>query len=250
VVKSAVIEFKNVHFSYHQDRAILKGVSFYVGQGEKVAIVGPSGAGKSTLVRLLFRFYDVNEGNIYIDQQNINKVSQHSLRAALGVVPQDTVLFNESIKYNIGYAKPDASISQIRAAAKAASLDRFIDSLPEGYDTLVGERGLKLSGGEKQRMAIARVILKNPPMMVFDEATSSLDTRSEQAILKTLNSTASEITTLVIAHRLSTVVDADRIIVLDAGEIVEEGSHEQLLSQQGLYAQLWALQLSEKSTLN
>lgn len=240
------IEFRHVSFSYHDERAVLKDVSFKVEAGEKVAVVGPSGAGKSTLARLLFRFYDPVAGDIQIDGQDISGVTQHSLRQCLGVVPQDTVLFNDTIRYNIAYARPDASMDQIKTAAKAASLDTFIESLPDGYDTVVGERGLKLSGGEKQRMAIARVILKRPPMMVFDEATSSLDTRSEQAILQTLNEAANRVTTLVIAHRLSTIVDADRIIVLDAGKVAETGSHEELLNLQGLYSQLWLLQQNEK----
>ncbi|MCB1756023.1 MAG: ABC transporter ATP-binding protein/permease [Gammaproteobacteria bacterium] len=245
-VEQPTIEFRQVCFSYHHDRPILRDVSFKVNAGEKVAVVGPSGAGKSTIARLLFRFYDPDSGQVLVDGQDVKRVSQHSLRKNLGVVPQDTVLFNDTVRYNIAYARPDASLEEIRQAAKDASLDGFIDSLPDGYETVVGERGLKLSGGEKQRMAIARVILKNPPIMVFDEATSSLDTRSEQAILQTLNTTANRTTTLVIAHRLSTIVDADRIIVLDGGRIAETGSHEQLLEKDGLYAQLWRLQKNEK----
>ncbi len=245
-VREPTVEFRNVSFDYEDNRPILKNISFRVNAGEKVAVVGPSGAGKSTLARLLFRFYDPIRGEVFIDGQDIKRVSQYSLRKNLGVVPQDTVLFNDTIKYNIAYANPEATMDEIRAAAKAASLDGFIDSLPEAYETVVGERGLKLSGGEKQRMAIARVILKNPPIMVFDEATSSLDTRSEKAILQTLNRTAVRATSLIIAHRLSTIVDADRIIVMESGKIVETGDHPQLLKQDGLYAQLWQMQQSEK----
>lgn len=241
-VENPTVEFQNVVFNYEDDRAILKDISFKVNAGEKLAVVGPSGAGKSTLARLLFRFYDPQGGRILIDGQDVSQVTQTSLRQTLGVVPQDTVLFNDTIRYNISYANPDASEEQVIAAAKAASLDTFIESLPEGYNTVVGERGLKLSGGEKQRMAIARVILKNPPIMVFDEATSSLDTRSEQAILATLNQAAHRATTLVIAHRLSTIVDADRIVVMDGGRVVETGRHEELLDKRGLYWQLWELQ--------
>lgn len=250
VVKQPTFEFRDVTFAYHPDRTILRNISFRVNAGEKVAVVGPSGAGKSTLARLLFRFYDPDAGQVLIDDQDVRFVSQHSLRLNLGVVPQDTVLFNDTVGYNIAYARPNATDDQIREAAKAASLDGFIESLPEGYETVVGERGLKLSGGEKQRMAIARVILKDPRIMVFDEATSSLDTRSEQAILQTLNRTANRTTTLVIAHRLSTIVDADRIIALDGGRIVETGSHDELLAKNALYAQLWKLQQNEKPAVS
>ena len=247
VVKEPTIEFSKVVFSYDSQREILKGVSFRVEAGEKVAIVGPSGAGKSTIARLLFRFYDPQQGSVSIDGQDVRQVTQASLREHIGIVPQDTALFNDTIGYNIRYARPEASEEEVRAAAEAASLDIFIDSLPDGYNTVVGERGLKLSGGEKQRMAIARVVLKAPPVMVFDEATSSLDTRSEQAILEALNRLANRTTTLVIAHRLSTIVDADRILVLDHGRIAEAGTHEALLASQGLYYQLWQLQQSAPS---
>ncbi len=242
IVSQGRIEFDDVRFSYLPEREIIKGISFTVEPGKKIAVVGPSGSGKSTLSRLLFRFYDVNAGAIRIDGVDVRDCTQSSLREALGVVPQDTVMFNDTIRYNLSYAKNDASDSDIKAAAKAANLDAFIESLPQGYETVVGERGLKLSGGEKQRMAIARVILKSPPVIVFDEATSSLDTRSEQTILEGLNTAAKRATSLVIAHRLSTIVDADEILVLDAGEIVERGTHEQLLQSNGLYANLWQLQ--------
>lgn len=236
------IEFDNVRFSYLPEREIIKGISFTVEPGKKVAVVGPSGSGKSTLSRLLFRFYDVGDGSIRIDGVDVRDCTQSSLRKALGVVPQDTVMFNDTIRYNLSYARNDASDADIKEAAKAANLDLFIESLPQGYDTVVGERGLKLSGGEKQRMAIARVILKSPPVIVFDEATSSLDTRSEQTILEGLNAAAKRATSLVIAHRLSTIIDADEILVLDAGVIVERGTHDELLKSDGLYANLWQLQ--------
>ena len=241
-VNEARIEFDNVRFAYMSERPILKGVSFSVEPGKKIAVVGPSGSGKSTLSRLLFRFYDVDEGAIRIDGVDVRDCTQSSLRQALGVVPQDTVMFNDTIRYNLAYAQSDASDEEVQAAARGANLDKFIQSLPQAYETTVGERGLKLSGGEKQRMAIARVLLKNPAIIVFDEATSSLDTQSEQTILEGLNAAAKKATSLVIAHRLSTIVDADEILVLDAGEIVERGSHESLLEQQGLYAKLWNLQ--------
>ena len=241
-VKEGRIEFDNVRFAYLSERPILKGVSFSVEPGKKIAVVGPSGSGKSTLSRLLFRFYDTDEGSIKIDGVDIRDCTQGSLRQALGVVPQDTVMFNDSIRYNLAYARQDATDDDVKAAAKAANLDTFIESLPQGYETVVGERGLKLSGGEKQRMAIARVLLKNPPIIVFDEATSSLDTRSEQTILEGLNAAAERATSLVIAHRLSTITDADEILVLDAGEIVERGTHDELLRNNGLYANLWQLQ--------
>ena len=243
VVNEARLEFDNVHFAYLAERPILKGISFVVEPGTKVAVVGPSGAGKSTLSRLLFRFYDVNEGSVRIDGVDVRDCTQSSLREALGVVPQDTVMFNDTIRYNLAYAHPEADDERVDEAARRANLDAFIAQLPQGYDTIVGERGLKLSGGEKQRMAIARVVLKNPPIIVFDEATSSLDTRSEQAILEGMNAVARRATSLVIAHRLSTIVDADQILVLDAGEIVERGTHESLLSEGGLYSDLWQMQL-------
>jgi ATP-binding cassette subfamily B protein len=246
-VSEAVIRFDNVCFDYNKDRKILDKISFDIPSGHKVAVVGPSGAGKSTLARLLFRFYDVDSGSITIDGQNINSVTQTSLRDNVGIVPQDTVLFNYTIDHNIRYANLDASEEEIQQAAKHANIHDFIDSLPEGYQTVVGERGLKLSGGEKQRIAIARVILKNPRILVFDEATSSLDSHSEQLILESLKEVAEKHTTLVIAHRLSTIIDADNIIVLDKGRVVEQGSHQQLLEIEGLYAHLWQLQQEEEA---
>ncbi len=246
-ITEARIEFKDVHFSYLEERPIIKGISFTVEPGTKVAVVGPSGAGKSTLSRLLFRFYDVNAGSVCIDGVDVRDCTQTSLRESLGVVPQDTVMFNDTIRYNLAYANPEASDERVFEAARRANLDDFIAQLPQGYDTIVGERGLKLSGGEKQRMAIARVVLKNPPIIVFDEATSSLDTRSEQAILVGMDAVAERATSLVIAHRLSTVVDADQILVLDAGEIVERGTHESLLNSGGLYNDLWHMQLGNES---
>jgi len=245
-VSDAVIRFDNISFDYNKDRKILDKVTFDIPHGHKVAVVGPSGAGKSTLARLLFRFYDVDSGSILIDGQNIKEVTQDSLRDNIGIVPQDTVLFNYTIDHNIRYAKLDASDEEIQQAAKHANIHEFIDSLPEGYRTVVGERGLKLSGGEKQRIAIARVILKNPRILVFDEATSSLDSHSEQLILESLKEIAEKHTTLVIAHRLSTIIDADNIIVLDKGKVVEQGRHQQLLEIDGLYAHLWELQQEEE----
>ncbi len=246
-VKEPRIEFKDVHFAYLPERPILKGVSFTVEPGTKVAVVGPSGAGKSTLSRLLFRFYDVDSGAIHIDGHDLRDISQGSLRRVLGVVPQDTVMFNESIRYNLAYAEAEVSQELIENAARRANLADFIETLPEGYQTVVGERGLKLSGGEKQRMAIARVMIKDPPIIIFDEATSSLDTQTEQQILDSLNAVAQRATSLVIAHRLSTVVDADEILVLDAGQIVEQGTHDGLLAAGGLYATLWNLQQGEEA---
>jgi ABC-type transport system involved in Fe-S cluster assembly fused permease/ATPase subunit len=241
------VRFDRVSFAYDPERPILHDVSFSVPAGHKVAVVGPSGAGKSTLARLLFRFYDVDSGRILINGQDVRAVTQESLRAAIGIVPQDTVLFNDTLRYNIGYARPDADQAAIEAAARAANIHDFIAKLPKRYDTVVGERGLKLSGGEKQRVAIARAILKNPRVLVFDEATSSLDSHSEQVILESLSRVARDHTTLVIAHRLSTVVDADSIVVMEAGRIVEQGSHAQLLEHGGLYARLWELQQQEES---
>lgn len=236
------IEFKNVNFGYEESRQILHDVSFTVKSGQKVAIVGPSGAGKSTISRILFRFYDVNDGTVLIDGQNIADVTQTSLRAAIGIVPQDTVLFNDTIKYNVGYGRPDASEEEIVEAARLASIDQFIKKLPDGFDTMVGERGLKLSGGEKQRVAIARTILKGPRILLFDEATSALDSRTEKEIQESLKEVSKNRTTLVIAHRLSTVVDADEILVLDGGHIAERGNHHQLLEMKGQYAEMWARQ--------
>jgi ABC-type transport system involved in Fe-S cluster assembly fused permease/ATPase subunit len=239
------VVFENVHFGYQSNRTILQGIDFTVPAGGKLAIVGPTGAGKSTINRLLFRFYDVTTGRILIDGQDIRNVTQDSVRAAIGVVPQDTVLFNDTIRYNIGYGRPGASQAEIEQAAKLAQVHDFVLKLPEGYDTRVGERGLKLSGGEKQRVAIARTILKDPRILVLDEATSALDSRTEQDIQVALNAVAHRRTTLVIAHRLSTVVDADEIIVLQDGLIAERGSHAALLAQDGLYARMWALQAAE-----
>jgi len=245
-VSHGSIRFEQVRFDYTPERNILDGIDFSIPAGHKVAVVGASGAGKSTLVRLLFRFYDVSGGRILIDDQDIRDVTQDSLRAAIGIVPQDTVLFNDTIAYNIGYANPDASRQEIERAADMAHLTAFIARLPEGYDTRVGERGLKVSGGEKQRIAIARAILKNPPILVFDEATSALDSSAEKAILKALREVASHHTTLVIAHRLSTVVDADRILVMEQGHIIEQGKHQELLALGQHYARMWQLQQQEQ----
>ncbi len=241
-IRQASIEFRNVMFRYDQDRRILDEVDFKLEDGEKLAIVGPSGAGKSTIARLLFRFYDIDQGKILISDQDISSVTQQSLREVIGIVPQDTVLFNDSILYNIQYARSGATIEDVREVARLADIDGFIEALPQGYDTVVGERGLKLSGGEKQRVAIARVLLKDPAILVFDEATSSLDSRSEKNILGALTRISRNKTTLVIAHRLSTVIDADRIIVLDKGQIKEQGNHDTLIKADGLYAQLWRMQ--------
>jgi ATP-binding cassette, subfamily B, heavy metal transporter len=245
VLNGGEIRFENVNFGYKEDRQILSDISFEIPAGKKVAVVGPSGAGKSTIARLLFRFYDVDEGRITINNQDIRSLTQQSLRSAIGVVPQDTVLFNNNIYYNIAYGRPEASKDDIEKATQLAHLEQFISQLPEGYDTLVGERGLKVSGGEKQRIAIARMLLKNPGIMVFDEATSSLDSNSEQAILEALSEVAESHTTLVIAHRLSTIVDADNIVVLDQGCVVEQGTHVELLEKQGIYSSLWELQQRE-----
>ncbi len=229
------VAFRDVHFSYRPDREILKGVSFTIPAGHTVAVVGASGAGKSTLARLLFRFFDVNSGSICIDGQDVRQITQDSLRTAIGVVPQDTVLFNDTIYNNLAYGRPSASEEEVHYAARQANLDEFIQSLPDGYSTKVGERGLKLSGGEKQRVAIARVLLKNPPILVLDEATSALDTHTERSIQDELLQIAKERTTLIIAHRLSTIVDADEIIVLDEGRIIERGNHNALIESQGWY---------------
>ncbi|MDH5600623.1 MAG: ABC transporter ATP-binding protein/permease [Gammaproteobacteria bacterium] len=245
--KNGEICFEHVSFSYQQDRKILHDINFTVKPGQKLAIVGHSGSGKSTLARLLFRFYEINEGRILYDNQDISQVTQESLRQAIGIVPQDTVLFNETIQYNIEYAKAGATKDEVIHAAKLANIHDFIESLPDGYKTAVGERGLKLSGGEKQRLAIARVILKGSPILIFDEATSSLDSKSEKVILEALSSVAQTHTTLVIAHRLSTVVDADQILVMDKGQIIEQGTHQELLAKSGLYADMWALQQQESN---
>ena len=243
-LQSPEISFQNVHFAYEPSRPILHGISFTVPAGKTVAVVGPSGAGKSTLARLLFRFYDVQQGTIAIAGQDIKTVTQASVREAIGIVPQDTVLFNDTVAYNIAYGRTGATQAQVEEAAKSARIHDFIASTPLGYKTMVGERGLKLSGGEKQRVAIARTLLKNPPILIFDEATSALDSANERAIQAELQSVAQNKTTLVIAHRLSTVVDAHEILVMDAGHIVERGNHAQLLALGGVYAQMWALQQS------
>ena len=242
------IEFRDVHFAYDPNRAILKGVDLAVEPGQTLAIVGPSGSGKSTIGRLLFRFYDVNAGAVLIDGQDIRDVSQNSLHNAIGVVPQDTVLFNDTIYYNIAYGRDAATRAEIEQAAKAAQIHEFVQSLPNGYYTMVGERGLKLSGGEKQRVGIARSLLKNPPILLLDEATSALDTQTEHEIQESLIQMGQGRTVMIIAHRLSTVVHADRIVVLEQGQIVESGSHDELLAQEGRYSHLWHLQLSEEGS--
>jgi len=242
-VERGTIRFENVSFAYDPERPILKDVSFEVPAGRMVAIVGPSGAGKSTISRILFRFYDISAGRVTIDGQDIRDVTQKSLRAAIGVVPQDTVLFNDTIFYNIKYGRPDATDEEVFEAAKLAQIDGFIRQLPQGYATMVGERGLKLSGGEKQRVAIARTILKQPPILILDEATSALDSHTEKEIQDALDRVSRDRTTLVIAHRLSTIVHADNILVLEKGRLVEQGTHAQLLAKDGLYASLWNRQL-------
>ncbi len=245
-VSAANIEFENVSFSYNEDREILHDVSMMIPSGHKVAVVGASGAGKSTIARLLFRFYDVTEGAVRIDGQDVRECTQQSLHENIAVVPQDTVLFNESIYFNIQYAKPDATKAEIEQAARLANIHDFIEQLPQQYETIVGERGLKLSGGEKQRIAIARAVLKNPRIVIFDEATSSLDSQSESMILNAMQEVTQGVTTLVIAHRLSTIVDADSIYVFDHGHIIESGNHRELLALKGTYANMWALQQEER----
>ncbi len=246
-VAQGQIEFRQVSFHYQAERSILHEVDFSIKPGEKVAVVGPSGAGKSTLARLLYRFYDVTGGQVCVDGYDVRHVTQDSLRSAIGIVPQDTVLFNDTLFYNIAYAKPGAHRKEVEQAAQLADLHDFIESLPDGYETMVGERGLKLSGGEKQRVAIARAIFKEPKILIFDEATSSLDSKTEQNIQTSLQALAENHTTLVIAHRLSTIVDADQILVMEHGRIVERGTHSVLLKAQGVYAQMWALQQEEKA---
>jgi ATP-binding cassette subfamily B protein len=242
IVKGGAIRFENVSFYYDPERRILSGLSFEVPAGRMVAVVGPSGAGKSTISRILLRFYDISGGRVTIDGQDIRDVTQKSLRAAFGVVPQDTVLFNDTILYNIRYGRPDASDREVMEAARLAQIDGFIRTLPDGYNSMVGERGLKLSGGEKQRVAIARTILKSPPILILDEATSALDSHTEKEIQDALDRVSANRTTLVIAHRLSTIVHADNILVLDKGRLVEQGTHSELMTKDGLYASLWSRQ--------
>ena len=247
-VSAGAVRFEHVNFAYDPARPILHDLSFEIPAGKTVAVVGPSGAGKSTLARLLYRFYDVGSGRITIDGQDIRQVTQSSLRQAIGIVPQDTVLFNDTVQYNIAYGRPGATLEDVQGAAKAAHIHAFISATPKGYDTMVGERGLKLSGGEKQRVAIARTLLKNPPVLIFDEATSALDSANERAIQAELRAVSQGKTALVIAHRLSTVVDAHEIVVLEAGRVVERGPHAELMAMEGRYAQMWRLQQSSQDS--
>jgi ATP-binding cassette subfamily B protein len=246
LVRGGEVAFDGVEFGYDAARPILKGINLVVPAGQRYALVGPSGSGKSTIARLMFRFYDVNGGAIRIDGQDVRDVTQGSIHAQIGVVPQDTVLFNDTVRYNIAYGRADATEADIVAAARAAKIHDFIVSLPEGYETKVGERGLKLSGGEKQRVGIARTLLKNPPILILDEATSALDTQTERDIQDSLREMGQGRTVITIAHRLSTIADADRIVVLEAGQIAESGTHEELLAAGGRYAAMWARQSSEE----
>ena len=245
-IQGGELRFKDIHFSYNDDRSILNGLDLTVPAGETVAVVGPSGSGKSTIGRLMFRFYDVTDGSLSIDGQDVRDVTQKSLHQSIGIVPQDTVLFNDTVGYNIAYGRPDASEDEMIAAAKAAKIHDFFISLPDGYDTAVGERGLKLSGGEKQRVGIARTLLKNPPVLLLDEATSALDTDTERDIQESLRQMSEGRTVITIAHRLSTIVDADKIVVLDNGSIIEQGTHEELLNLEGRYAQMWHRQAADE----
>jgi ATP-binding cassette subfamily B protein len=247
-VPQGEVVFDDVRFAYDENRPILKGVSLRVAPGQKIALVGPSGSGKSTIGRLLFRFYDVTGGAIRIDGQDIRDVTQTSLHQAIGVVPQDTVLFNDTVYYNIAYGNPDAPREAVEAAAKAAKIHDFIMSLPDGYEAKVGERGLKLSGGEKQRVGIARTLLKNPPILVLDEATSALDTQTERDIQESLHEMGQGRSVITIAHRLSTIADSDQILVLEAGEVVEQGTHEELLAKGGRYTAMWERQSAEEES--
>jgi ATP-binding cassette, subfamily B, heavy metal transporter len=249
VVTGGEVRFEGVTFAYEADRAILRGIDLTVAPGQKVAIVGPSGSGKSTIGRLLFRFYDVSGGAIRIDGQDVRSVTQTSLHAAIGVVPQDTVLFNDTIGYNIAYGRDGATQAEVEQAARAAKIHDFVVSLPQGYETKVGERGLKLSGGEKQRVGIARTLLKNPPILILDEATSALDTQTERDIQESLREMGQGRSVIVIAHRLSTVADADCIVVLEAGQVVEQGTHDDLLARGGRYAAMWAAQSDDDQSV-